>query len=631
MRRVHALPPAARLLPLALVGLAGSARADSPPQITVRPSANEVEVGEPFTVELKAMVNQGSSTPSDPELRPQAGFTVDGPSLSTQTMINGFGPRSQVSIGIGATWRLIGQRPGHFTIGPPTIAWNGRRLAGSTVTVDVVPATGRPRRRPSNNPFLLPGGPGGPGFNIPWPFQHDAPADDDAPVDPGSSPEFALPTAPDPLVFVRAMADKRNVVVGEQVAVSFYIYHSQSVHLSGRTEAAFSDFLRVPLIKDPRLEPGPNTTVGGRRFRVQLIDKVALFPIHSGDLRTGSMRLTFSNQYGRRIGERASDDIVIHVSEPPRMGRPPGYVLGDVGQWTLAAELQPRRIEQGGSVAVTLKVAGTGNLPQALRLPERNGVEWLDPEKKESIEPQNGLVAGWRTFGYVVRVRESGRVNLGEVTLPYWDPAAKAYQVATARLGVLDVKPMVSTATDPVGSADAPKADAFAGLPAARAALGAYAPPRRRFEVGPLMWLIVAAPPFAVGLVSAGAGALRRAVARRAERKDTPAAHAARALRDAHKAEKQGDLKAMCAALERAVHLAVEGATGLKSRGVLLAELPGELEKRGLGQPLAAAAAGVLASSEAIRFEPDPDTARARALAAQARTVVADLKRHKAS
>src|SRR6202044_2141924 len=107
---------------------------------------------------------------------------------------------------------------------------------------------------------------------------------------------------------------------------------------------------------------------------------------------------------------RATDDIVIHATEPPLAGRPRGYELGDVGQMTLTASVQPRRADQGGEVAVNLKLAGTGNLPHALHMPERTGIEWLVPEQKESIEPQNGVVGGWRSFGYVVRIKESGSV-----------------------------------------------------------------------------------------------------------------------------------------------------------------------------------------------------------------------------
>jgi hypothetical protein len=476
--------------------------------------------------------------------------------------------------------------------------------------------------------------PGGPGFGFPgfpsWPFQQDVtppqPEEDDA----HTSPELGMTTAPDPVVFVRALADKKSAVIGEQVTVTFYIYHSENLHLVGRREAPFADFVRQPLVKDPQHEPTRYAMAGGRRYRVELLDRVALFPLKAGELSTGSIRLTFTTERGRRLGDRDSEDHVIHVTEPPRAGRPAGYVLGDVGQLALTADVQPRRIEQGGSVAVRLTVTGTGNLPQSLKVPERTGIEWLDPEKKESIEPQGGALSGSRSFGYVVNIKESGRVDLGEVRLPYWDPAKKAYQVETAKLGFIDVKPtapVLDPTTNRPEPADEARADPFVGMPSPRATLGAYAPPRPRLFDGGSLWFLVAAPPLLVGFFSAGTGAVRRARRRRAESSSAPAALAQKALADAAEAEARGDMKALCGALERAAHLAIEGATGLKSRGVPITALPGELAGLGVSRELADAAAAVLADSEAVRFEPVSDPARARDLAARARALVADLGR----
>lgn len=614
---------------------AGGARADSPPQITVRQSAEVVEAGEPFTVELKALVDNGNTAPSDPQLNAPPSFTIDGPSISTQTIMNGFGARMTVRVGIGATWSLVGRTPGKYKIPAPSVLWGGKRIAGDALRVEVVPSTGRPRQRPSNNPFLLPGGPGG--FNFPWPFPTEPQAEED---DTKSPPELALPTAPDPIAFVRAIVDKQNAVVGEQVTLSFYMYVRADVYGRGTQvaawhEAPLADFVRVPLLKNPGTEQPVRTTAGGHRYIAKLFDRVAIFPVKTGDLHTGSLRITFSGARLGRHGDRETADQVIRVTEPPRNGRPPGYALGDVGQMTLAATVQPRRIDQGGAVSVTLRIAGTGNLPQSLRLPERTGIEWLDPEKKDAIEPQNGVVGGSRTFGYVVRVGESGTVDLGEVTLPYWDPGAKAYQVARATLGTIEVTPTSPLANGPDAGAPTPfqepKADPFVGLPPARTTLSAYtAAPARRLD-GSALWLLVAAPPLLVGVFSAGSNAMRRARTRRAAAADSPAALAAKALRDASAAEASGDAKAIAAALDRAVHLAVEAACGLKSRGVLLADLPSEMAQRSLPRELGDAAAAILSDCETIRFEPTPDTARTRDLVSRTRKLVADLGRREAT
>jgi hypothetical protein len=603
------------------------------PHLTTRVSSQTVEVGEPFTVELKAMAERGDAEPNSPELRAPAGFSISGPSVSTQTIAQFGAGGSTVQIGLGATWQLVASAAGRFVIPAPTVSWNGRRLHGDSITVDVMPSTGRPHAQQpgTSNPFLMPGGPG---FNFSWPF--GAPGgppqlgDDDD--DGAGVPELRLATAPDPDIFLHAVIDKKAAVVGEQVTISFYLYFRTDARIEENHDAPLPDFLRISLLNNRNVDE-LRASAGGHLYHVKLFDKVAVFPLREGDLHTGSMSVRFT---GRHIGAkvlRESEDLVVHVTEPPREKRPAGYVLGDVGQFALGAEVQPKRIEQGGSVAVTLKVSGTGNLPQSLHVPERTGMDWLDPERKESIEPQGNAIGGWRTFGYVVRVKDRGRVRLGKVELPYWDPAAKRYQVASVDLGTIDVTPAEPAAPGTAGSAapgDAAAAgDPFAALAGPRLALATFAPRiSAPLEAGGRFWGLLVAPPGLVGLFFAGSAALRRLRERRALRKNDAETLAARALADAARAEARGDTKELAAALERALHAALERASGLKSRGVLLDDLPGELTRRGLDRALGDRSRDALAACEAIRFDPG-GAGSAKDLGARTRTLVSELGRQR--
>jgi hypothetical protein len=606
-----------------LSGSGGLAFAAGPPQITVQAGATQVEVGEPFTIVLRAMVEQGDAQPQGAELAPPRDFRVVGQSEGTQMVMD---PRG-VRVGLRAIWQLVGQRPGKFTIPSPTVEWNGRRLSGSSVTIEVVPATGRARRQQQqNSPFLMPGMPSIPGFNFSFPFQGIFRDED---TGPRTAPELALPTAPDPSCFLHVVADKNRVVVGQQVSVSLYVYwRDRGLNTVANHEPPLLDFLRMPLHPDVNADKAVIAMAGGTKYNAKFVDWLALFPRKAGDLHTGAWRWKFEMGRPPAPTERASEDLVIHVTEPPRAGRPVGYVVGNVGQFSLSAEVGPRRIEQGSEVAVSLRLSGTGNLPQSLRMPERTGIEWLEPEKKESIEPQGGIIGGSRTFNYVVRINESGTVDLGDVTLPYWDPAASQYKVATAFLGKIEVNskpgPRDPATQEPL---DQPPPDPFVSLPAARTALGAYVPPRPRLLDGRSMWMIIAAPPLVVGATYVGAGAARRVRSRREAAKGAPMALARRALAEAREAERGGDVKALTAALERAVHLAIEGATGLKSRGVLVSDLPAELAERGLSSELAEALGSTLAACEAVRFDPEPSGRQGRDLSTRVQAVVADLER----
>ncbi|WP_437903734.1 BatD family protein [Sorangium sp. So ce327] len=634
------LAPLATALLVALLALIAPlrARAQQQPELSARASSTDVEVGEPFTVEVKALVERGAGMPSDPELRvPPDLSIVSGPSIGTQMKTQLGGGVMITQLGISATWQIVANKPGRYTIPGPTISWNGRRLPAAPIMIKVAPASGRPRR--PNNPFLLPGGPL---QGFPWPFGGSGGLFDDERTQDepeAEATELAMPREPDPVVFLRAIPDKTTAVVGEQVTVSFYLYFRENAEMTEPRAAPAADFLRHPLLEDPRNERPVYTRVGGHRYAARLVDKLALFPLKTGELHTGSMQTRIS---GRRIGARVlreSNDVVVKVTEPPLAGRPSGYAVGDVGQFTLKATVQPRQIEQGGSVAVTVQIAGTGNFPQSLRVPERTGLEWLDPEKRDAIEPRGGAIGGTRSFGYVVRIQESGAVDLGKIELPYWDPAQKRYVVERAELGVVQVSPVAPPASSgppsraPRAEGDgAGRGEPFAGMPGLRTSLGPHAPPATLPLDGAPFWLLLAAPPLVVTLFGAGDRLVRRARDRRAAGATSPARLAAIALREAEEAAAQGDLGATAAAIERAVHRAIESATGLRSRGVLLAELPGELDRRGVPGPLSSRACEALAACEAIRFEPTAQEgggAAAAALVEQSRAVVTELARWK--
>jgi hypothetical protein len=98
------------------------------------------------------------------------------------------------------------------------------------------------------------------------------------------------------------------------------------------------------------------------------------------------------------------------------------------------------------------------------------------------------------------------------------------------------------------------------------------------------------------------------------------------ALSQAKTAEKKGDGGAVAAQLERALYLAIERATALKARAVLLGDLPAELERHGVPGALAAEVGAALSSLETLRFSPD-GAAEQRDLAARATTAIQKLNR----
>lgn len=614
----------------ALATSANTVFAQTAPQVTSKISENEVEVGEAFTIELMAM-SETNEVLSEPDLRVPAGFSVSGPMISQQSYFQ-FGTGGRKSYrGVGATWSLVASAPGSFNIPAPTIVWNGQKLRGSPATIKVLPQGSRPQKQQGG--FLFPGG-GPPGFGSGWPFGGGGFEPDEDQDQPGDDPALSLPRAPNEDIFLHAIADKKTAVVGEQVTVSVYVYFRIEARIRESSPMRMQDFLRYSLVKDAGAsQTTTSARAGNHRYRVRLLEKFALFPLRTGKLSTGSMVETYVGPDGRRPLKRASEDIVVQVTEPPSANRPVGFRQGDVGQFQISALVQPRRVEEGGSVAVTVRVTGAGNFPTNLAIPERTGIEWLEPEKKESIEPRNGEVAGFRSFGYVVRLTNKGTVDLGTIELPHWNPRARRYEVARTVLGTVEVTPGANSKASPAPSASASAAadsdDPWRNLPPPRTTLSEFkAPPEATLLLeGPRFVGALVAPPFLALAGIAGASLSRRVRSRLAGRRTSPRTLAAAALDDARRAKKAGDERAAAAAVERAIVLAIEGATGLKARGVLKESLASELTAKGVPEKVAARASEALAACDAARFDP---LAAAGVRVEDGETLVSDLLATKA-
>jgi hypothetical protein len=602
-------------LALACVAIAVEARAQV--QLETRISSRRVEVGEPFRLELSAA---GGNTPSNPRLPVPAGIQSRGPSMGTQTQVSITNGRMQQTTRITASWTLQAERPGTYRIGPPSLEVDGRVERGQAVTVEVLPAGSSPRRRApfGSFPFDL--------FDLPDPLggrPFPGLGADDVEEPPNHPPEYAVDRAPDPLAFVITKATPQRVVLGEAVRVDIYAYGGRGDYqLQPSTEPSREGFLAYDAKENSRPYRVP---VDGTSFIAKRVNAFVLFPLRTGTLKIGSASFEFSGSgYGHSSPgsglKRDSAPVNVIVTEPPLAGRPPGYRLGDVGRYQLSANVQPRTITEGAGVSVVVKLEGTGNVPASLQVPGQKGVEWLEPSTTEHLEASEGKVQGYRTFSYVVKFDQPGEIDLGELSLPYYDPAKRAYDVARAALGKVTVKP------DPAARA------AKAATPEPSDALRDLLPPQRSLGPAPApssfladragFWAALALGPMLVLLAGAAARAGRRLLEQRRQRRDLPEERATRELsRAEHAIKTDPSLAAACA--ERAVLLAIESATGLRARGVLRSDLPAELGARGVRAELAGEIVSLLDRCESVRFSGASAETASDAVAAAAPIVLA--------
>jgi hypothetical protein len=581
--------------------------------------ASEVEVGDRFHVTLQVMSESGRA--EAPDLGAHQGFAVSAPSITPSEFRMSINGRSSVKRGISATWTLRADKEGTFTIGPPSATLNGAKVTSNPVRVRVV-KKGSLQRMDPWDPF---GGTGGPSTLDPWKSFFDREPTKREP--PPTDPALALDHDDSVPVFLTASVDKTTAVVGEQVTFVSRIYVDADVEDSDfitEHEATAAQFIRRAIKEDDK-----NTKqlgfakVRNRVYRVKELPHSALFPLEAGDLSIGAQEIRYPVRAAYVAAK--SEAMRVHVAEPPAKGRPPGYALGDTGQFEMSADVLPREIDQGGAVSVTVDLHGTGNVArQALPLPIQKDVAFMQPEVAEKLTPgDKDRFGAADTFRYVVRIDRDGDVDLGAITLPYWDPDKKAYATARATLGVVHVRKAEAAKAAPAE----PNPVVFPDVPPPIDKLdGARALAVKRLTDASWYWAAFFGAPFAFVLVRGGAWAGAKMKKSAKEKAEDPVRIVADKKRDAERCD--GDGKALTAATRKYVEAQTIAFAGVNVRSEPAESVAALLTGEGVADEPAKEAAAILGECAALAFRPDDVPAdEARALFDRAKALEKKLEK----
>jgi len=588
--------------------------------------ARQIEVGDSTQFQITAL-SATDDVPTNPRLPAVPGLDIQGPSLGSRTQVSINNGHMVQQRGISATWTIRGLKAGSYRVGPASIDVGGQRHQTNIANLEVVAPGSLPRGRAPFDPFRFfdPFGSGSPfpgGLLGPNGFE-------DQQQEPPVPEEFRMDHAPDPIAFIRATVTPKHPVVGEQVTVKLYMYGGRGPYsATNLVDFTHADFLDFSGKDDGDANETVRVPIGDTVYLARKVRELALFPLRAGRLVIGPASLTFTEGRYRANPPivRTTGTLTVDVTEPPLDGRPVGYRLGDVGALELTAAVDPRKITAGDSVGVIAKLEGTGSIPTVLRLPEQRGVEWNEPTRVDEVNLEKGVVRGFRSLSYVVKLKDPGSIDLGELNLPYWDPKRRAYAVARYALGKVDVAPGAppKLAASAAGGAT-PAADPLALKP--RRALGGFAATPPPFTDGFRFWLLLFGAPIAVALGGLGREVGGRFVQGRARARSSPERLAQEALRAADTAARGSEIAKTAAAIERALFLAIEAGTGIRARALLKTDLKSALTEAGVGQDAIERALTLLDACESARFTGKAGEHPPKELVAQARGVVAALAR----
>ena len=584
---------------------------------TIRSSLqpDTIEVGD--TTTLSATVTPGEHVTEAQLQNLPSGLSIVGQQISPQFQVSIVNGQMIQSVSARVVFRLRAAREGTYNLGPVVVVSEGAHIRGDRASLRVVAkGTLPPRQQNPFDPFGM-FGLGSPFDNMPEPQTLEP----QYPID----PRFNLDRPVDSGTFLHATIDKRQAVVGEQVTLSVYVYADVTQgdpDLSDPHEVGTSEFLRQPLLKeDAQVERSGFARVAGRTYAVALLRKYALFPLHTGDLEITPMRLRIS-----RLGERASESLKVRVTEPPMEHRPAGYTIGDVGRFTLSADVAPREVERGAAVAVNVELSGWGNLPTALTVPARPGVTWLDPDVKENLHVLDVATGGgsdvWggtRRFSYLVTPKKEGDLDLGEITVPFYDPRTHTYDVARAALGTLHVKPGAAPVAE--------ESKVLANMPPARSVMSAPRAHVSYLDDASVFYGLLASPTVLFGVAITARRTARRLSERAQQRKTSPLAELKQRQKALDVAIDGDDGRAIDGASIRVVEAATTAHAGVNVRGIGGESIASVLERAGVDKKTSTELRDLLEDCAAARFSPDGvELADARERASLAKQLVSRLE-----
>ncbi len=251
-------------------------------------------------------------------------------------------------------------------------------------------------------------------------------------------------------VFVRATADRQQAFMGEQVTVTYKLY----TRLSIASQMSISKLPQYPGFWAEELETSGNIsftteTYQGKKYRVGVLKKVALFPTQTGDLNVTPFELDvpvqiqkkrqsnnvfddfFNDPFfgmGQTIDFTAkSNSLKINVRPLPSSDVPDSF-NGAVGSFSMDSQVDKRTIKTNEPVTLKLTINGTGNI-SLLDMPKINlpaGFEQYEPKVNQQVN-RTTKISGKKTAEYLVVPRDAGKKEIPPVKFSYFDINKKSY------------------------------------------------------------------------------------------------------------------------------------------------------------------------------------------------------------
>jgi len=249
-------------------------------------------------------------------------------------------------------------------------------------------------------------------------------------------------------IFVNMSLSKRDVYLGEHIAVTVKIY--TRVDISGINEIkypGFEGFLKSDL-ETPPLTSLQRENINGMIYGTGVVQQFLLYPQTTGEINIDPVQISVlirqkSGQSDPFFGDFFANYTTIPkvvISKPvkikvnPLPGVKPDDFSGIVGKASMVATLSKDTVNVNDAVNLKMVISGSGNLKLAntpeMKLP--TDLEVYDPKVTDNLKNGMNGTTGQKTFEYLLIPRHYGDFSIPPVTYSYFNIESKRFERITS-------------------------------------------------------------------------------------------------------------------------------------------------------------------------------------------------------
>lgn len=231
---------------------------------------------------------------------------------------------------------------------------------------------------------------------------------------------------------VKAVVEKKEVYVGEQIIVSYYLMTRSKIDspdIYKRPE--FKGFIKEDLeaIQYLKFE---NKVINGIPYNVALLAKYAVYPLRDGTQYIDSLGFrasvftdtdgfgSFFNLSRPRQITQNSEPVKINVKKIPSLGQPSMF-FGAVGDFSVSAKLSSDSVRTGTPVSLFITYKGRGNF-SSIEKPNLQIPNNLEVYEVKETANNNALGGGEKIFEFVLIPRIEAVYSIDDYIFSYFDP-----------------------------------------------------------------------------------------------------------------------------------------------------------------------------------------------------------------